>query len=181
MASIVFTACLGFAALFGMYQWRHRPDVGALDAPPFRIGDAAWRSVLTVATTTESSCPPSVPIVILYVSKSCVHCQAELARWAELVRTGAPQLSCIGLAVVATPSQSGAVADWLPRELAPMLLWDHDRTVARTLAARLVPLAAFVTSKGTVISRAVGEASTAATTGRLAALRRASNGDKGAR
>jgi hypothetical protein len=178
-AAAALAACLVSLAGFGRYEWRHRPVAAALDTAPFKIGDAAWRSVLTVATTTESSCPPSVPVVIVYVSKSCLHCRAELERWANLVRTGAPQLSCIGLAIVAAPARSAALADWLPRELAPALLWDHDGTVARTLDVRLVPLAAFVTSTGVVTARTVGEASEASTSGRLAELRRISGARRG--
>lgn len=179
-AAVALLVCLASLGWFGVYEWRHRPVLGVLDAPPFKMSDAAWRSILTVATTTESSCPPSVPVVVVYVSASCIHCRAELERWASLVRNGARQLSCIGLAVVAAPGRSTPTADWLPHELAPTLLWDHDGTVARTLDVRLVPLAAYVTSNGVVTARAVGEASETSTSERLADLRRISGARRGA-
>ena len=77
-AAVALLVCLASLGWFGVYEWRHRPVLGVLDAPPFKMSDAAWRSILTVATTTESSCPPSVPVVVVYVSASCIHCRAEL-------------------------------------------------------------------------------------------------------
>lgn len=177
-AVVVLASCASLGSL-ASYAWRHRVEASGLDAPPFRIENAAWRSVLTVAATREPSCPPSIPVVILYVSGSCVHCQAELRRWSNLVRSGAPQLSCIGLAVVAAPSKATSPPHWLPTEIASTLLWDHDGTVARALDVRLVPLAAYVTSKGVVIARVVGETSEVLTSRHLADLRRTSDASRG--
>lgn len=175
---VVLASCASLGSL-GSYAWRHRIEASGLVAPPFKIENTAWRSVLTVAATREPSCPPSIPVVILYVSGSCVHCQAELGRWANLVRRGAPQLSCIGLAVVAAPGKATSPPHWLPTEIASTLLWDHDGTVARALDVRLVPLAAYVTSKGVVIAKVVGETSEVLTSRHLADLRRTSDASRG--
>ena len=177
-AVVVLASCASLGSL-GSYAWHHRVEANGLDAPPFKIEDAAWRSVLTVAATKEPSCPPSIPVVILYVSGSCVHCQAELRRWSNLVRSGAPQLSCIGLAVVAAPNKATSPPQWLPTDLASTMLWDHDGTVARALDVRLVPLAAYVTSKGVVIAKVVGETSEVSTSRHLVYLRRASDSSRG--
>jgi hypothetical protein len=171
---------MGLVALCG-YAWRHRVDLSDFERHPYAIQAAAWRSVLTVAATPERACPPSVPVVVIYVSRSCPHCQSELRRWSTLVRDDAPESHCIGLAIVAAPGKSSTSSDWLPRELASLLLWDHDGAIARALDVRLVPLAAYVTGKGIEVSRVVGEASESVTTQHLIDLRRISGGDGGAR
>jgi hypothetical protein len=178
-AAVAMFACVASLGTLGSYAWRHRIMASGLDAPPFRIADAAWRPVLSVAAKMERSCPPSVPVAILYVSGSCIHCRAELVRWSNLVRAGTPQLSCMGLAVVAVPDRSASPPSWLPTELASRLLWDHDGTIGRALGARLVPLAAYVTGTGVVIERVVGETSEATTLRHLADLRRVSGANGG--
>jgi hypothetical protein len=179
-AAVALLACVASLGSLGSYAWLHRVGASELEAPPFKIDDAAWRSVLTVAATKEPSCPPSAPLVILYVSGSCFHCQAEIMRWSNLIRSGTPEMRCIGLAVVAAPRKANSPPHWLPAELTSRLLWDHDGTVARVLHVRLVPLAAYVTSTGVVITRVVGEASNEETTIRhLLDLRQISDADKG--
>jgi hypothetical protein len=178
-AAAVFVASVAAVGWLGTFAWRHRIAPGALDAAPLKLGDAVWHSVLTTARTSGHACRPSTPIAILYVSRSCVHCEAELGRWAHLVRSGAPQLSCIGIAVVAPFAKTASTNEWLPLELAPMLLWDRDGSIARTLDARLVPLVAFTTATGVVTARSVGESSEAATLQRLAELWRTSDTEHG--
>ena len=178
-AVAILIACIVAVGRLGTFAWRHRIAPGALDAAPFKLSDAVWRSVLTVARASGPSCPPSTPVAILYVSRTCVHCEAELGRWAHLVRSGAPQLSCVGIAVVAPFAGTAPSNDWLPSELAPLLVWDRDGSIARTLDARLVPLVAFTTTAGVVTARSVGESSEAATLERLAELRRASDTEQG--
>jgi hypothetical protein len=176
-------ALLALIALLGTLwsqSGRFRDDPYGLAKPPFKLEAAAWRSVLTVAATAEKSCPPSVPVVTLYVSASCRHCRAELQRWSNLLRSGVPQVKCIGFAVVATPPASQATTEWMPPELVPMLLWDHDRTIANALRVSLVPVTAYTTAKGVVVARAVGEASQQSTLLRLDDLRRAANDARGA-
>ncbi len=179
VAGAVAIGCVAAVAWLGTYAWRHRIEPGALNAAPLKLGDEMWRSVLTVAGAPGQPCPPSTPVAILYVSRTCVHCEAELERWAQLVRRGAPQLTCIGIAVVAPFAKTASANDWLPPELAPMLLWDRDGSIARTLDARLVPLVAFTTDAGVVTARSVGESSEAATLRRLVELRRASDTERG--
>ncbi len=179
LAGAVVIASVAAIGWLGTYAWRHRIEPGALSAAPLKLGDAVWRSVLGVARAPGQPCPPSTPVAILYVSRTCVHCEAELERWAQLVRTGAPQLSCVGIAVVAPFAQTAQANDWLPPELAPMLLWDRDGSIARTLDARLVPLVAFTTGAGVVTARSVGESTETATLQRLVELRRASDTEHG--
>jgi hypothetical protein len=85
----------------------------------------------------------------------------------------------VGVAVVAAPSRAISLPHWLPTELASTLLWDHDGTVARALDVRLVPLAAYVASKGVVIAKVVGETSEVLTNRHLADLRRTSDASRG--
>jgi hypothetical protein len=158
----------------------YRDDPYGLAKPPFTLDPAAWRSVLLVAATKDASCPASVPIVVLYVSASCPHCQAELQRWSTLLHDRAPQARCIGFAVAATPGAGSANLGWVPRELLATLLWDHDATVAHALQARLVPLTAYVTKNGVVVARTVGETSPHSVLSHLDELRRASNSNRGA-
>jgi hypothetical protein len=176
-------ALLGVIATLGAL-WRqsdrYRDDPYGLARPPFKLEAKAWRSVLTVAATTERSCPASVPVVALYVNASCPHCRAELRRWANLLGSGAPQVACIGVAVVAAPSRTPGTTDWVPPELLPMLLWDHDGTVAGALQVRLVPVTAYVTRSGVVVERVIGEASEQSTLPRLDRLHQTSNDGRGA-
>lgn len=178
-ATAVLVVCVGSLAALCSFAWNHRVDASSFDARPVKIDETAWRSVLTVAATAKRGCPPSVPVVVLYVSRSCPHCLAELERWAALVGTGGPEIACTGLAVVAVPNRGSSSTEWLPPELASMLLWDHDGTVARALNVRLVPLAAYVTRQGVAVSRVVGEASDSLTRRHLLELHRISNGDGG--
>lgn len=171
-ATVVMLACVASAVTFAAYGWRLRGATRPLSSAPFRIDESAWRAVLTVATTSDRFCPASVPVVIVYINSSCRHCKAELERWADLVRAHALQLRCVGLAIVSAPGSTRSAAEWLPRELIPALLWDHDGTVGRALEARLVPLAAYVSNSGIVIARVPGEASEMQTSQHLAALRR---------
>jgi hypothetical protein len=159
-------------AALSSFAWGHRVDPTELAQRTFKLPAPVWRSVLSVTETTNRACPASVPVVVLYVSSTCQHCKEELRRWASLVRTRATELGCVGLVVAATPGSAAVSTDWVPPELTPMLLWDHDRAVAHALDVRMVPLAAFVTSKGVVVSRAVGEVSESITAKHLADLRR---------
>ena len=180
-AAVAFVACVAAAGWLAAYAWRHRPLAAELDAAPYALDDAAWRSVRAIASPSSRSCPRAVSVVILYVTRSCVHCRAELARWSSLVRAKSAALRCTALAVVTAPDQAAAPAHWLPAELVPALLLDHDGVVARALNVRLVPLAAYVTGVGVVIAKVVGETSVEATTRRLADLDRialAGTGDR---
>jgi hypothetical protein len=159
---------------------RYLDDPYGLARPPFKLEPKAWRSVLMVAATAEKSCPASVPVVMLYVNASCPHCREELRRWSSLLRSGAPQAACIGFAVVAASSRTQTRTDWIPRELVPQLLWDHDGTVAKALQVRLVPVTAYVTRNAEVIARVIGEASEQSTLVRLDRLNQTSKDGRGA-
>ncbi|MFI5233507.1 MAG: hypothetical protein ACHQSE_13440 [Gemmatimonadales bacterium] len=172
-ALLVAVACS--AAWLGSFAWRHRVAGAARDTAPFALTDSVWRSVRTVARASGTSCPPRVPVAVLYVSRSCVHCEAELERWAGLVRRRAPELTCVAVAVVAPLAERSTANAWPVAELAAALLWDRDGSIARALDARLVPVAAFVTSAGVVSARSVGESSESATLDRLRSLRRLSD------
>jgi hypothetical protein len=97
-----------------------------------------------------------------------------------MVRGRAPEFDCVGLVVVARPGEMTASTTWVPPELSAMLLSDHDTAIARALGVRLVPLASFITSKGTVVSRALGEESASALKKHLIELHRTSSGTRGA-
>jgi hypothetical protein len=168
---MVIMACAAALAALSSFAWGHRVDPNELAQHRFKLPAPVWRSILSVTETTRRSCPPSVPVVVLYVSRTCEHCRQELLRWASLVRSGAAELGCAGVVVAAAPGHSATTTDWLPPELVPMLLWDHDRTVAHALDVRMVPLAAYVSNKGVVMSRVVGETSESITAKRLAELR----------
>jgi len=180
LAGALLIGATAAAASLGWFTWRHRVASAMQVRVPYPLGDAVWKTVQAGARTSTTRCPPPVPVAVLYVSRSCAHCEAELSRWAGLIRHGSPQLSCVAIAVVAP--YAGPVADpWLPTELARSLLWDRDGSIARALDARLVPVAAFVTGAGVVRERAVGEASEVATLERLKSLRWFANIERGGR
>ena len=178
-AAAVFVTCLVTIAAFGSYALRHQMAGRAVDTTRLKLPPSAWRSLLTVTATAQRTCPASVPVVALYVSRKCPHCMAELERWAALVRTDAPEMRCTGIAVVAAPQAAGSSNDWLPPELSAMLLWDHDAALAHALDVRFVPFAAYVTSRGLTVARVVGETSESSTAQHLLALRRLSNEERG--
>jgi hypothetical protein len=177
---VAFVVCAGALGSLGSYAWRHRVQSAGLDAAPYAIDGTAWRSLRTVAGPKDPSCPRPAPVAILYVSGSCVHCRAELARWSHLVRNGSEELRCIGLAVVAAQNGGVSPAGWLPAELTSTLLWDHGADIAHALQVRLVPLAAYVTNAGIVIVKVAGESSEATTLRHLVDLRRISDAGTGA-
>jgi hypothetical protein len=179
LASAALVACAALIAGLGSYAWRHRPPSNGIETAPVALRPADWRAVLTVAATGERSCPPSVPVVVLYVSSTCPHCLAEFGRWRRLMATGQRESSCIGFAIVAAPVRGTAGTEWLPRELTPVLLWDHDGTIARSLDVRMVPLAAYVTRNGIALSRVAGETADSAKLQQLARLRAASTSATG--
>ncbi len=178
-ATAVFVVCLAAIATFGSYALRHQMVGRVVDTTPVKLPPPAWRSLLTVTATAERTCPASVPVVVLYVSSKCPHCMAELDRWAALIRNDAPEMKCTGIAVVAAPVRGVSSSDWLPPELSPMLLWDHDAALAHALDVRFVPFAAYVTSQGLAVARVVGETSESSTAQHLLALRRLSNEERG--
>jgi hypothetical protein len=172
-AAVLLAGAAAFAEL-GAYAWHHRIDVARSDADPVKLPAPAWRSLLTASATPEGRCTPSVPIAVLYVSRTCQHCQAELARWAAMVRRKAPPISCVGLVIVARPGDANVSADWVPPELSPMLLWDRNAEIASALGVRAVPLASYITPDGTEIAMALGEQSEAAIANHLLELHRSS-------
>jgi hypothetical protein len=178
-AALVLLSCVVAISAFGLYARRHQMIGRAVDTARVQIPPSAWRSLLTVTATADRTCPPSVPLVVLYVSRTCPHCMAELDRWAALVRSDAPAMTCTGIAVVAAPAGGDSRTDWVPAELSAMLLWDHDAAVAHALDVRFVPLAAYVTSKGLTVTRVVGETSESSTAQHLIELRRLSNEERG--
>lgn len=158
------------AGSFGRYAWRHRIEAAARVTVPFALSDTVWRAVRSAAHTAGTSCPPHAPVAILYVSRSCAHCKAELLRWAGLMHNGAPEMDCVSIAVVAPFAELSPADTWLPTGMERTLLWDRDGSIARALDARLVPVAAFVSSAGVVRVRVIGESSEAATLERMRTL-----------
>lgn len=169
LAVVLLAGAAAAASSLGWFAWRHRLAPAVRDRSPFPLDQNVWNSIRTVAREPRVPCTPPVPVAALYVSRSCTHCEAELRRWAAMIRSGAPEFNCVAVAVVA-PYADRSGDEWLPGELSQSLLWDRDGTVARALDARLVPLAAFVTSAGVVHARAVGESSESATLERLRSL-----------
>lgn len=169
------------AGSLGWFAWRHRVTEATSHRTPFPLDGAAWKAVRSAAREHGTACPLPVPVAVLYVSRSCTHCEAETRRWAALIRNGSSQFNCVAIAVVAPAAQASPADAWLPAELAPALLWDRDGSIARALDARLVPVAAFVTSSGVVRERAVGEASEATTLERLRSLHWFANVERGGR
>ena len=178
-AALVMLFSVAALTALGSFGRRHQIAGRAVDTTRVVLPPQVWRSLLTVTATTERTCPQSVPVVVLYVSRTCPHCMAELDRWAALVRTRAPEVACTGIAVVAAPGGDNPPTDWVPHELTSMLLWDHDAAVAHTLDVRFVPVAAYITSDGVAVTRVVGETSESATALHLVDLRRISTDERG--
>jgi hypothetical protein len=89
------------------------------------------------------------------------------------------EIACVGLVIVARPAKGLVSTDWLPPELAPMLVWDHDAEIATALGVHLVPLASFITANGTEVTRVLGEESAPAVATHLLELRRWTGGHGG--
>jgi hypothetical protein len=77
------------------------------------------------------------PIVLLYVSDSCDHCQRELARWDSLAAAGMLPLDRVPAVVVRRPSVSA------PRRAFPrfpdLTILDADGRIGRELRVSVVP------------------------------------------
>lgn len=178
-AGALLVACTLSLACLGAYAWRNRIDVSRTEITPVTVPAPTWRALRAVASMTETACPPPVPLAVIYVTRSCPHCRAELGRWASFVRSGT-ELSCIGVVVVARRTASDTSRDWLPPALTSMLLWDRDGAIGNALGVRLVPSANYITSRGSLMSRAIGEQSDSSTKTHLIELRRTS-GENGGR
>jgi hypothetical protein len=107
---------LGLAAVLLM-AWRYVSGRG-VSTPPAQV-----RLVGRTAEGMDWHFPESqgMPAVILYVSLTCSHCRAEVARWREVTAGHPDALRDIQLVVVVSASRPDL--SWLPGELPFRGVW----------------------------------------------------------
>lgn len=131
------TAALLLVALGG---WRAVEAAAARRAArsPLAVGTLLVQPIRTLLDTSgvfAGSHPR--PIVLLYVSDSCDHCQRELARWDSLAAAGLLPLAGVPAVVVRLPSAS-APRRALPR-FPDVTILDAGGRIGRELRVSVVP------------------------------------------
>ena len=87
------------------------------------------------------------PAAVMYVDRSCVHCKAELQRWAAAAATRDER---VDFWVIASPSSVMDGATWVPPSLRDRTVWDGDGSVARALGVNAVPVTFWLDGADTV-------------------------------
>jgi thiol-disulfide isomerase/thioredoxin len=142
------------------------PAVG--ETAPTLVGETFDTSAVTIG-------PTGTPQIVVFLSHSCPHCQAEVPLLVELADRGV--FDGIDIAAVAT-NTSDQLANyppsaWLEREQwpFPVLLDDEQGTAGQAYGLPAFPFFVFLDADGTVVGRATGELSAAALDEVASALR----------
>lgn len=151
LAAVVLVLATGALAWGTLSASRARSRTARFQ-PPFPLDEVTVTAPDGAVVRLEAG--DSARLVVLYVSWTCPHCDAEMRRWAALLeRKTWPGLE---LRIVAgDPPPPGRR---LPRSLRGKVFVDADRSVARVLGASAVPTTAFVLG-GMVLRRVRGETS----------------------
>ena len=102
------------------------------------------------STAAEMS---AAPAALIYVTHTCPHCKAELARWDSLAPGSHPGLVAdvrARVRVIASPSSPMEPLDWVPASLRARTVHDADGDIARELGVRAVPATFWVDAADTV-------------------------------
>lgn len=93
------------------------------------------------------------PMAVVYVDRSCIHCEAEL----ELLDSmSGNDNGGLEVWVVASPRSDMASAEWVPPSLRVRTVHDRDGSVARALGVKAVPATFWVDAADTVRMIRVG-------------------------
>ncbi|HEY0996989.1 MAG TPA: hypothetical protein VGD77_13430 [Gemmatimonadaceae bacterium] len=150
---------------------RHRRAIGVIALLIVALG--AWKGVALTAADREARSPlpvgtalpaslgallqdatsPDRAAVVMYVSESCPHCAAEVARWDSLDNAGRLPRSLRRLLIVAPASDGRRHQASFP----DLTLLDRDHRLAATLRVRMVPITYWVDARGTIRRVTQGE------------------------
>ena len=96
---------------------------------------------------------PGSSAALVYVDRSCVHCNAELELWESLIGSGNGTNTSVGglqVWVVASPKSVMDEAAWVPPSLRASTVHDQDGSVARALGLNAVPATFWIDGSDTV-------------------------------
>ncbi len=148
LLALVATGALAFAAA------RHHREGAPLRAPfPFPRGAA--RSPEASGWLHAGARPG--PAIVVYVSRTCPHCHAELERWASLAGTEPGLLRAVDFTVVVAGAPTGTIGTLVPAVPGSRLLFDPDGRLGRALHLRYVPYVLYVDAAGIVRRTRSGE------------------------
>ena len=142
---IAATAAAGVAAIAMVPAIWVRDSRGGPADPPWRFPAAA--AAFGDADTLTLGTNRTGPMAVVYVDRSCVHCEAELELWESM---SGSDTSGLEVWVVASPRSDMASAEWVPASLRARTVHDRDGSIARALGVKAVPATFWVDATDTV-------------------------------
>lgn len=94
------------------------------------------------------------PAALMYATPTCPFCKDELARWSAMIEEGVRANVWV---IAAQPP--GADVSWIPASMRRRTVADADRSIARALAVRYVPVTYWTDGADTVRVVRVGQSS----------------------
>lgn len=121
------------------------------EEPPWALPGTVTERVRGGGRARSSGLQSSAALV--YVDRSCVHCNAELELWESLIRSGDGTHTTVGdlqVWVVASPKSVMDDVAWVPPTLRARTVHDQDGSVARALGLNAVPATFWIDGSDTV-------------------------------
>ncbi len=126
---------------------------------PLAVGTLLGSTLHTILDSAGIGGRGGTPIVLLYVSDACAHCQKELARWDSLANAGALPRRGVSTVVIRLPTV-GAPSPHVAR-FPDATVADPGGRIARALKIAVVPTAYWLDRDGRIAEVTRGEQSPA--------------------
>ena len=142
-------------------------------ALPGIVAERVWAGGRKKSSGLRSS------VALVYVDRSCVHCNAELELWESLFSSGDGTHRTVGdlqVWVVASPKSVMDSAAWVPPALRMRTVHDHDGSVAVALGLNAVPATFWVDESDTVRLVQIGRTGRHALIDNIAVMRGGNGG-----
>lgn len=155
---------IGMAALLvlALAAWR-AVDAAAtrrVARSPLPVGTLLGSTLHAILDSAGIASRGGTPIVLLYVSDACSHCQKELARWDSLASAGGLPARGVSIVVIRLPTPGGR-SPHLAR-FPDATVADPGGTIGRQLRIAVVPTAYWLDRDGRITEVTRGEQSPAA-------------------
>ncbi|MHB1072071.1 MAG: TlpA family protein disulfide reductase [Gemmatimonadaceae bacterium] len=127
---------------------------------PLPVGTVLGSTLHAILDSAGILSGGTTPVVLLYVSDACPHCQKELARWDSLATAGALPREGVSTVVIRLPTPGGR-SPHLAR-FPDATIADPGGTIGRQLKIAVVPTAYWLDRDGRITEVTRGEQSPAA-------------------
>ena len=171
-AAVVAVLAVGIGLAPHVLAGRRGPVGSGPAEPPWAVPGIVAERVWAEGRARSSGLRSSAALV--YVDRSCVHCNAELELWESLVGSGNATSATVGdleVWVVASPKSVMDGAAWVPQSLRMRTVHDQDGSVARALGLNAVPATFWVDGSDTVRLVHVGRSGRGRLTDNIAVMR----------